>query len=251
MSRALSMVLAVAMGFVGVAGPARAAEGADCKVASSYVPADYGLPRVAAAINSSRRLVIAVVGTGSSILAGGEGAKLAYPNRLEAALSKQLPGVQVRVVSYAHSRRTAADMVNEFKAVLAENKPSLVIWQTGTVDAIRGVDPDEFRARLDKGVTMLHAGGADVVLMNMQYSPRTEMMIAIGAYAEAMRVVSQQREVPLFDRLSVMRHWNETGTFDLYAGTRDLKTASRVHDCIGQLLADLIIEDARMAKPSQ
>jgi lysophospholipase L1-like esterase len=250
MSRALATVLTLTV-VLSAAGPAGAAESAECRVGSPYITAEYGLPRAAAAIKSSRRLVVAVVGSGSSALAGGEGAKLAYPNRLEIALSKQLPGVEVRVVSHAHSRRTAADMVKDFKAVLAEEKPTLVVWQTGTVDAIRGVDPDEFRAKLDQGVAILHAGGADVVLMNMQYSPRTEVMIAIGAYAEAMRAVSQQREVPLFDRLSIMRHWSETGTFDLYAGSRDLKTASRVHECIGQLLADLIIEDVKMAKFSQ
>ena len=48
--------------------------------------------------------------------------------------------------------------------------------------------------------------------MNMQYSPRTELMIAATAYGEAMRMVSPKREVPLFDCLAIMKHWSELGT---------------------------------------
>ena len=52
--------------------------------------------------------------------------------------------------------------------------------------------------------------------MNMQYSPRTEAMLAMGAYADAMHMIALQREIDLFDRFSIMRKWNEAGTFDLY-----------------------------------
>jgi len=34
-------------------------------------------------------------------------------------------------------------------------KPTLVIWQTGTVDAMRSVDPDDFRGAVDDGVAAL------------------------------------------------------------------------------------------------
>jgi hypothetical protein len=78
--------------------------------------------------------------------------------------------------------------------------------------------------------------------MNMQYSPRTEMMVAVGPYADTMRVVAQQHEVPLFDRLSIMRHWSDTGEFDLYASGKDNVLAQRVHDCIGRGLAAMIID---------
>jgi hypothetical protein len=89
------------------------------------------------------------------------------------------------------------------------------------------------------------AQGSDVVLMNMQYSPRTESMIALGNYAESMRWVALQYEIPLFDRFHVMKTWNELGTFDLYSDTKKMDTAERVHDCIGWLLADLIIGAAQ------
>ena len=67
--------------------------------------------------------------------------------------------------------------------------------------------------------------------MNMQYSPRTESMVAVGAYADSMRWVAQQHDVPLFDRLAIMRHWYESGQFDLYAATKDMSMAKQVHEC--------------------
>jgi hypothetical protein len=82
-------------------------------------------------------------------------------------------------------------------------------------------------------------------LMNMQYSPRTELMIAVGTYAENMRVAAQQSDVPLFDRLNVMKHWSETGIFD-FSSPSPGHVAEQVHDCIGRLLADLIIDSAQI-----
>jgi hypothetical protein len=80
--------------------------------------------------------------------------------------------------------------------------------------------------------------------MNMQYSPRTESMIQSGAYADTMRIVARDREIPLFDRLEIMRYWNDNGNFDLNTGTRDSAMAQKVHDCIGRALASLIVEAA-------
>src|SRR5439155_882045 len=87
---------------------------------------------------------------------------------------------------------------------------------------------------------------ADVILMNMQYSPRTEIMVSYGPYADDMRVVAQQHEIPLFDRLAIMRHWSDTGAFDLYAAGKDNVLAQRVHDCIGRGIASMIIDAAHL-----
>ena len=84
-----------------------------------------------------------------------------------------------------------------------------------------------------------------LVFMNMQYSPRTEAMLAVGAYADAMRIVALQREVILFDRFSIMKRWNENGVFDLYGATRKTNIAERVHDCLGRLLANIVVDAAQ------
>jgi hypothetical protein len=129
-------------------------------------------------------------------------------------------------------------------------KPTLVIWQTGTVDAMRSVDPDDFRGAVDEGVAAMQNAGADVILMNLQYSPRTETMISAPPYLDNMRVVAQQHDVPLFDRFAIMRTWNETGDFDLFSTTNGIDIAKRVHDCLGRALSTFVI-DAAHANPAQ
>jgi lysophospholipase L1-like esterase len=248
-TRVAASLAALALALLLPAGAAFAAERQACEIPSYLLFGSNELKQVTEAVTKQRRLTIVVVGTGSSILAGPDGPSSAYPARLEAALKARLPGVAVKVVTLARTRMTAEDLAQGMAKLLVDEKPDLVIWQTGTLDAIRRIEPDTFRMALEEGVETLHRGGADVILMNMQYSPRTETMVALGPYADNMRVVAQQFEVPLFDRLAIMRHWSDTGAFDLYAAGKDNVLAHRVHDCIGRAIAALIV-DAAHVRPS-
>jgi hypothetical protein len=221
---------------------------AACRVAEQQIERDFPLPQVIRAL-AAKRLDILVVGAGSSLLPGPNGAKNAYPARLQSALAERLPGVAVKVTTDVKARRTAGDMLKTLGPALAAAKPALMVWQTGTVDAMQSIDTDQFRAALDHGIHIAHSAGADVVLVNAQYSPRTESMIALGTYAENMRWVALQQEVPVFDRFSIMKLWADLGTFDLNSATKKLDIAERVHDCIGRLLAELVIEAAKPDEP--
>lgn len=225
-------------------GPASAEHPAECRVAENLLESSFRLPHVARAL-AQKRLTVLVVGAGSSQLPGSNGVANAYPGRLQYALAQQLPGVDLKVATDVKAKRTAAEMVKALPALLSANKPELLVWQTGTVDAMLSVDPDQFSQALDAGINIAHSAGADVVLINAQYSPRTESMIALGTYAEDMRWVALQHEIPLFDRFSIMKLWAGLGTFDLYSATKKLDIAERVHDCIGRLLADLVVAAAK------
>jgi hypothetical protein len=222
----------------------------ECLTAAGAVVPDFGLPHVAQAI-AKQKLNITVIGSASSELNGSAGNSIAYPIRLEAALRLLLPGIAVEVSIRARPRETAAEMAIKFERILSETKPALVVWQTGSADAIRGVDPENFRVALDEGVDRSQTAGVDMVFMNMQYSPRTEAMLAVWAYADAMRMIALQREVVLFDRFSIMKRWSENGVFDLYAATRNTDVAERVHDCLGRLLAKVVVSGAKFAMPAK
>lgn len=236
-------ILAVVLSLLG---PARAQEPDSCDVPGYLLFGDNELKQVAATVRDGRPIDIAVVGTGSSTLPGPNGAASAYPKRMEAALQRRLPHIKVNVTTDARPRQTAAEMGRNLEKLLREGKPTLVIWQAGTFDAMSGVDPDDFRIAVEEGIEKLKAGGADVILMNMQYSPRTESMIALGPYADAMRIVTREQDVPLFDRFAIMRHWSDTGAFDLYATSKDSAMAQRVHDCLGRALTSLVIDAAHL-----
>ncbi|MDQ8730323.1 SGNH/GDSL hydrolase family protein [Bradyrhizobium sp. LHD-71] len=207
---------------------------------------DITLEKVARAVKDTRALDVLVVGSGSSSLASPDGALTAYPARLEASLREKLPGVAVTVTTKLQPKRTAEDVVETLSALVIERKPNLLVWQTGTVDAIRAIHLDDFRNALDEGTAAVKAAGTDVVLMNLQYSPRMETMIPTSPYLDNIRAVAQQQDVPLFDRYAIMQNWNETGEFDLSNSSRSFALAKGVHDCLGQALANLVISAARL-----
>jgi len=219
----------------------------ECEVPPSFLASDIDLARVAKAIKEQHRLDVAVVGTGSSTLPPGpDGENFAYPARLQDALLRLLPGNDIKVVAHVQARQTTAEMAPELKQVLAAEKPALIVWQAGTFDAVSGIDPEEFKTNLTDGVEKIKTAGADVDLMNMQYSPRTESMLGVTTYADIMRWVAQEHGALLFDRLAIMHFWSDQGTFDLYAATKKYDMARKVHDCIGRALASQIVNAAHL-----
>jgi hypothetical protein len=219
-----------------------------CPVADGELKPGFPLPHVTEAI-ANKQLDIVVLGTTSSALSGPGGSGKAYPARFEIELKNELPDVAIRVTSYAKPRQTAPDMEKEIGRILSRDKPALVVWQTGTGDAIRGIDPETFREALDQGVSAVRAAGSDIILINMQYSPRTETMIALTSYLDVMRFVALQHEINLFDRFAIMKYWSEIGLFDLSAATKKTDLAERVHDCIGRLLTEFVLESAKLTAP--
>ena len=233
-----------------VAAPSRAEDAHGCAVPAYLLATESALPKVADAIKTRKRLDILVAGSGSSALPGSDGASMSYPSRLEAALREALAGVTVNVRTELRPKKTAAEAAEGFGQMMdklpPDQKPDLVIWQTGTVDAIRSVDPDDFRAALDTGVEALQKAGSEVLLINLQYNPRMETMLSVGPYNDTIRVVAQQHEVPMFDRFSIMRHWSDAGDFDLFGSVHGYGMAKRVHDCIGRALSEMVVEASRI-----
>ena len=229
--------------------PARAEDAPQsCDVPDYLMTSESTLPKVADALKAGKALDIMVLGSRSSTIPTSE--KSAYPGRLQAALREKFPAMAVNLSVELQMTKTAEDVAAGVVKLMEGKKPTLVIWQTGTVDAMRSVDPDDFRGAVDEGVAAMQNAGADVVLMNLQYSPRTETMISAPPYLDNIRVVAQQHDVPLFDRFAIMRNWNDTGNFDLFSTAHGLDLAKRVHDCLGRALAKFVV-DAAHVDPAQ
>ena len=220
-----------------------------CDVPAHLLNSDSTLAKVAAAVKSGKPLNVLVVGSRSSTIPAQDGS--AYPAKLQAMLKNGLTKVPVTVSVEIQSGKTAEDMAATLVKLVEAKSPTLVIWQTGTYDAIRGIDPDDFRGAVDDGVTALQKAGVDVVLVNLQYSPRTETMTSVPPYLDNMRVVAQQHDIPLFDRFAIMRHWNDSGDFDLFSATHGVDLAKRVHACLGRALSKFVIDAAHLDQAQQ
>ncbi len=220
-----------------------------CEVPAYLLNTDSLLPKVTEAVKNGRPLTILVVGSRSSTIAAS--ADSAYPAKLQAALKEKLPSIEINLSVELQPGKTAEETDTTLVKLVEAKRPTLVIWQTGTVDAMRSVDPDDFRGAVGDGIAALQKAGADVVLINLQYSPRTETMISVPPYLDNMRVAAQQHDVPLFDRFGIMRHWNDAGDFDLFSTVHGPDMAKRVHACLGRALSKFVLDAARLDQAQQ
>ena len=220
-----------------------------CEVPAYLLNSEGTLAKVAATIKSGKPLNVLVVGSRSSTIASQDGS--AYPAKLLAMLKDKLASMNINLSVEIQSGKTAEDMAGSLVKLVETKNPTLVIWQTGTYDAIKGIDPDDFRHAVDEGVSALQNAGVDVILVNLQYSPRTETMTSVPPYLDNMRVVAQQHDIPLFDRFAIMRHWNDAGDFDLFSATHGVELAKRVHACLGRALSKFVIDAAHLDQAQQ
>jgi hypothetical protein len=238
------------------AAPVRAEDApASCDVPSSLLETESSLPKVEAAVKAGQPLNVLVIGSRSSTIGSSDTTGIAYPARLQAALQDKLKDklsqLAVNVSVEIQAKKTADEVASSLAKLMEGKSPTLVIWQTGTVDAMRSIDPDDFRNAVDEGVVALQKAGADVVLINPQYSPRTETMISVPPYLDNIRAVAQAHDIPVFDRFGIMHQWNDQGDFDLFGAHHGLEMAKRVHDCLGRALATFVIGAAHLDPAQQ
>ena len=135
----IAAILPIAAFWHGVARAEPPPPAPECDVSQSLLESEIDLTRVMNESKTKHRLDISVIGSGSSALAGPDGVHFAYPARLEDALKQRLKGADIKVTAHVQSRATSATMAVGLDRVLSDDKPALVIWQTGTADALDGV----------------------------------------------------------------------------------------------------------------
>jgi lysophospholipase L1-like esterase len=246
MPRPMPLVCGLLIAACLAAGGARLGRGAApepaCQVPSDIV---YDAPRLAltaAALRDKKPWRIVAIGGASTLGTAAGNAILGYPHRLEDALRLRHPGVAVTVINRGVPRQTTADMIARFATDVIPADPTLVVWETGTVDAVRGNDVDQFADALAKGIAALRQHNFDVLLVNMQYNPSTGSVINFEPYLEAMRQAADLDDVYLFRRYEIMKYWSENGTFDFVDVPKGQRVAlaDRVYQCLGDTLADAI-----------
>lgn len=224
--------------------PAAAAPPApDCSVPSELVEDDPRLPELAEHLRQKHPITIVVIGGASTAgMASGNPGEYAYPQRLQAALKRLYPDVPITVLNKGVSRQTTQEMVDRFSSDVYALSPTLVIWETGTFDAARGVDVDVFATALESGLAELREHKLETMLINMQYSRSTASVINFTPYLEAMQHIADVDGVYLFRRFEMMKYWAENGIFSFGEVPVERRTelAKQVYQCLADRLTDAI-----------
>ena len=223
-----------------------AAQDNRCAAPDAYVEPYYKATRAALALRANKSLEILVVSSMPAQTRSSDKLR-SYPMFLETALGERLPNYTFRVSVHNEARKTLKEILAALPQALEKHKPALVILQTGTLEAITGIDPDKYERKLEKAVEIIRAAGADVIFINPQFSPRTSFLTNSGAMNDRIRRVAAYADVPLFNRYDIMRNWSENDAFDFTALKND-GTFEAVHRCLGRVMAEFLSRAASFSE---
>lgn len=210
-----------------------------------------GLPHVVAKLAAGKPVVIVAFGSSSTQGFGSSAPEFTYPNRLAAQLHRQYPSADISVINHGKGGEDAPEMMKRLQSAVIDAQPDLVIWQVGTNAVLRNLDPDETARLVEEGVGLIQAAGADVVLVDPQYSPRVnEKAENAGKMVKLLGKVAELRKIGLFPRFEVMREWHEgqAMAFDKFVIADGLHMNDWGYACFAQLLGDDIIKSVGQVK---
>jgi lysophospholipase L1-like esterase len=209
------------------------------------------LPHVAHRLAAGEPVVIVAFGSSSTQGYGASSPEFTYPNRLAAQLKRKYPTADITVLNRGHGGEDAPEMMKRLQTEVIDAKPDLVIWQVGTNAVLRNLDPDDTAQMVQDGVGRIQAMGADVVLVDPQYSPRvTEHPEGASKMVRLLSRVGQLRRIGVFPRFEVMRQWHENQALpiDSFVIADGLHMNDWGYACFAQLLGDDIIRSVGQIK---
>jgi acyl-CoA thioesterase I len=215
---------------------------APCDVPDELMQVDDKLSHLAERVRAKEPVKIVAIGGASTTGLAAGSSDLAYPHRLQEILAHSYPASRVTVVNRGVPRQTAQQMLERFPSDVFAEDPVMVIWETGTTDAVRGVGVDNFAAALQTGIDDLKARGIDVMLVDMQFSHSTTAVIDFERYLNALHRIGDVNDIIVFPRFEMMRYWSEQNVFNFDGVAKDERAslAAKVYECIAGKLAEVI-----------
>lgn len=212
-----------------------------CPVQSEILDSPFPLPRTAARLAAGEPLRIVTLGSSSTAGFGASSPDKGYPEQLETLLQAHLPGVPLDVVNSGINGQLAAEMIERLYRDAIDTKADLVIWQTGTNDALSRVDLDEFRRHLDRGAEWLAQAGIDLILVDPQYFPGVHNPSVYESYVRVMAEVGTAYGVTVFPRYAIMRHWADSPSAPMLLAGDHFHLNDLGYRCLAESLSDTIL----------
>jgi phage terminase large subunit-like protein len=161
------------------------------------------------------------------------------------ALEAAVHGLHVDVTVIGRHGESAADLLAQMRLELRHKAYRLVLWQTGTIEAVDEQPPEDFYQTLADGAAAANAAGADLVLIDPQYSRFLTANANVEPYLAALKAAAALPGVGLFHRFDIMHDWADDGSIDLENAPKADRQAirARLHGCLGRELARELLEE--------
>jgi hypothetical protein len=129
---------------------------------------------------------------------------------------------------------------------LGQQHFQLVLWQTGTVEAVRGLRPDSLQEVLADGAARIREQGGDLILIDPQFSRFLRANSNLDVYELVLQQVATMPGAVLFRRFDLMHAWVQEGVADLERASKPdrKKVLDQINTCLGDALARFILDGA-------
>jgi len=214
------------------------------------------LPITAARLASNEPLTIVALGSSTTAGAYATSISATYPSRLGVELARRLPGKSVRVINKGVNGQDVIEEIARFERDVFRDEPQLVIWQLGTNALLRDLDFETFTGLAEIGMGVIRSHGIDLVLMDLQYSPRVNSDPDVGRMLQWFDRMAQRDSVPVFRRYELMRQWAERvgpSYPSLLIAPDGLHLNDDSYGCLAAALADALVDAAgpQKGKPAR
>ncbi len=225
---------------------AAAAPPAACSAPAALAHLDRPLLHTMRHLASGAPLTNVAIGSSSTAGAGASSAAASYPSQLAADLRARFPGHDITVLNRGVNGQETDNMMARFASDVVAAHPQLVIWQVGTNSVLRDRSLQRHAEQLHDGIQQLKAIDADVMLMDLQYSPAVIAKPETDGMVEQIALAAKTENVDEFERFEIMRNWSEVQhlSFDTFVAPDDLHMNDWGYGCVAKLLAGAIAEAA-------
>ena len=241
-----------ALGATALVGTAQAQASELPACALSGAGLDQPLTHTQSRLVRGSTLTIVAIGSSSTEGAGASSAGASYPSRLEALLAERFSGIAIRVLNRGVGGEEEVDMLARFDRDVIAEKPDLVLWQVASNAIMRNRELPAQEALIREGIARLKQTGADVVLVDPQYTTAVLAQPVAIPTVNLIAAEARRQRVGTFHRFELMKDWHENQNipFETFSLADGLHMNDWGYDCLARNLAAAIVASAMPAMVS-
>ena len=249
--RAASLGGALLLGLAAISAPVLAAPvraAPACVAPASVVTADEKLPSIAVGLRPGGNFRILALGSGSLAATGADGnPQPSFPAEMLASLRQSVPDAHIALTQLGLRRAKASDMLATLRTEMERGQYGLVIWQTGTVEAMDHTREESFVAAINEGAEIVRRAGADLVVIDPAFSRALHSRANPGPYSQALATLAAGPGIVLFRRYELTMGWVQRQELDLERANPQARAAvaANLAQCLGNALAQLVLSAAQ------
>lgn len=221
-----------------------AAKPARCSAPADLARLARPLSHTARRLAAGEPIKIVAVGSSSTAGAGASSPAASYPSRLAQELKQRFTAAEITVLNRGVNGEEAADMLVRLEADVIQERPDLVLWQIGTNAVLRDNSLERIKQLIQEGVHRLKAAGADVVLMDPQFSPKVIAKPEADPMVDLIARTAKQEDIGVFHRFALMQHWHDIDglQFAAFVAPDELHMNDWGYACVAKVLGGAIAE---------